>query len=88
MAIEKKTKVISPLTGKEADAVIIDIEESTERWSEIVLSDGARLRLKQVIIEVARIEGQFDANGNPLYLVQSAPIMAIGSIPPDLLKKG
>jgi len=84
---EKKTKVLSPLTNKEVDGYIVDVEESVERWSDLKLSDGSTLRLKQVILQVVRIANEYDPNKNPLYLVQSSPIMAIGDVPDNLKKK-
>ncbi len=84
---EKKTKVISPLTNKEVDGFIVDVDESTERWSDLRLSDGSTLRLKQVVLQVIRIANEYDPNKNPLYLVQSSPIMAIGNVPDNLKKK-
>ena len=84
---EKKTKVLSPMTAKEVDGFIVDVDESVERWSELKLSDGSTLKLKQVILQVIRLANEYDQNKNPLYLVQSAPIMAIGSVPDNLKKR-
>jgi hypothetical protein len=75
------------MTAKEVDGFIVDVDESVEHWSELKLSDGSTLKLKQVILQVIRLANEYDQNKNPLYLVQSAPIMAIGSVPDNLKKK-
>ena len=82
---EKKTKVQLP-SGEVADAVDVAITESTERWTDIHLSDGTVIRTKPIILGVVRIEGQYDQEGNPLYQVKANQIMTAES--PEHLRKG
>ena len=82
---DQKTKVtLSP--GVVKTGTLVGIEESTERWSDIKLADGSLIRIRQVVVQVVRVDDEYDSQGNPLYVVQSAPIMAIASVPPDLTR--
>jgi len=70
-------RVQIPFMGKVMDGVEVPVEESTERWSEITLEDGTIIRVKQSIASVVRVDGQYDMEGNPMYVVKSAPAVAI-----------
>ena len=70
-------RVQIPFMGKVMDGVEVPVEESTERWSEITLEDGTIIRVKQSIASVVRVDGQYDMEGNPMYVVNSAPAVAI-----------
>jgi hypothetical protein len=83
----RNVKIPSPTTGKMVDGVEMDVDESSERWSEFTLPDKTVLRAKVTIISVTRLEGEYDPEGNPLYVMKAAPTMAIGSVPDNLKKK-
>jgi hypothetical protein len=78
---ERKVQV--PWMGKTMDGVEVPVEESTERWSEIKLEDGTIIRVKQSVAQVIRVDGQYDAEGNPLYVVKSSPAVAIVHVDED-----
>lgn len=82
---EKRTKV-QLQTGALADAVEIGVKESTERWTDVTLDDGSTLKIKTVIMGALRVEGQWDPEGNPLYMVKANQVMAVSA--PDHLRKG
>jgi hypothetical protein len=85
--VERKIRIPTQPGGKPADAFEVPIRESTERWTEVTLEDGAIIRLKPTIIGFARIDGQWDLEGNPIYVARgAAPVMALVSVP-DHLKK-
>lgn len=65
----------------------VKINEQTERWSEVTLEDGSVLRVKPNVFSVIRLEGQFDANGDPLYAIQTSLVMIVASTLPHM-KKG
>ena len=77
----------SPTTGGIVDAEVIEIEEITDPPIRISLADGTKLRLKTDVVEVMRFNGEWDIDGNPLYNVRSASLMAVLEAP-DHLKKG
>jgi hypothetical protein len=52
----------------------IEILEAKERWSEYRLADGTTLRLRPVMIAVFRADGQYTADGDPVYDMKSTLI--------------
>jgi hypothetical protein len=52
----------------------IEILEAKERWSEYRLADGTTLRLRPVMIAVFRDDGQYTADGDPVYNMKSTLI--------------
>lgn len=81
-----KVKVALP-DGTIKEGLDVAIDESNERWSELKLHDGAIIRVKLSVIQIVRIEGQFDKDGNPVYVVKGGPIIAVASCPDKLRKK-
>lgn len=57
-----------------------------EHWNEYLVDDGSVIKIKLVATEVLRLDGEFDANGSPVYLVQSANVMAVDA--PENLRRG
>lgn len=84
---ERKTKVQVFSGGPLVDGYEISVDATSEKWSNYKLSDGAEIRLKQVILEVVRPIGMYDADGNPIYVVKAQPIVSVIEAP-DHLKKG
>jgi hypothetical protein len=56
-----------------------------EFWSEYVLDDGTSVRLKLVVTAVYSVPDAFDADGNPMYLVNSTNVMAVNA--PESLRR-
>lgn len=48
----------------------IDIISSKDGWSEFTLSDGTVLRAKAVVLDVKKMVGQFNPEGEPIYEMQ------------------
>jgi hypothetical protein len=67
---ERKTKF--RLGDKEVDAWEVPVDESTERWTELKLEDGAVLRIKAVVSNVYRLANEKDQEGRPIYGVNSS----------------
>src|SRR5262249_4313619 len=81
-------KVTVPLpTGGTGEGIQVQVEESTERWSEFTLTDGTVVRAKLTIISAVRVDGQFDQEGNPLYMTNATPVFSMVSVPAKLRKK-
>ena len=74
--------------GRVVDGTEVPIDETTERWSDVKLSDGTILRIKLAVISAVRANGAFDPQGNPMYSLNMTPVMAILSVPPNLRQKG
>jgi hypothetical protein len=50
-----------------------------------MLDDGSVVKIKLVVTNVVRLEGEYDPNGLPVYLAQSTNVMAVSA--PDNLRK-
>jgi hypothetical protein len=82
-----KTKIALPggqtVEGEEIETVD---NASTERWSDYTLSDGAVIRIKTVVSSIVRLDGQYDGEGNPIYVIKSTPAVVVKSVP-DAVKR-
>lgn len=83
---ERAVKVPLP-SGQMVDAFDVPVEEANERWSEATLEDGTVIRVKTVVSSAVRVDGHYDMEGNPLYLIKSSPAVAIVSVPDRLRRK-
>ena len=72
--------------GKQADAEPIEASQSSERWNEYLLEDGTVLKMKLVLQKVLRVEGEYDVEGNPIYIMQSSNVSTVTS-PANLKRK-
>ena len=87
MAQEQETKrKIQDPAGNTVDGTLVGITESTERFSEVQLEDGTRLRVRMVVQEVIRFDNLWDPNGNPVYSVNTATLPTVTSSPAVLKK--
>jgi hypothetical protein len=82
--VERKRRVNVPGLG-EADATEVGFRTSGENWNEYLLDDGTVIRLKLVVTEAVRVDGQYDPEGNPLYLVKSTNVMGVSA--PEHLRR-
>jgi len=85
MVTERKTRIPFPLPNsplKEGSEV--QVKESTERWTEVELEDGTVVRLKASLMGAVRVEGEWDAQGNPAYALKVTPNIVIVSTPDHL----
>ena len=63
----------------------VDIESSKDGWSEYTLADGTVIRAKAVVLDVKKMVGQYNADGEPIYELQLT--MVNQTRVPDKLKK-
>jgi len=71
--------------GQDVDALEVRFRSVREDWNEYDLEDGSTLRMKAVVSEIVRVEGQYDPENNPVYLVKSGNMVVVKS--PDHLRK-
>lgn len=81
--MERRSKV--NFQGQMVDGLDMDFK-TKEEWSIYELSDGTILRMKPVVTSIIKIVGQYDPQGNPLYMVQSSNVLGVSA--PDELKQG
>ena len=71
--------------GSTAEAEVLPFRSNVEHWNEYLVDDGTVLKMKLVVTEVVRVEGHYDAAGNPAYVVQSTNVVAVDS--PENIRK-
>jgi hypothetical protein len=84
--VERKVKVQMP-DGKSVDGFDVPVRETVERATEITLEDGSILRLKVSILGAIRLAGQYDPEGNPMYVLKATNAMIVAEAP-AALKRG
>ncbi|WP_298255835.1 hypothetical protein [Bradyrhizobium sp.] len=65
----------------------IDIVSSKDGWSEFTLADGTVIRAKAAVLDVKKMVGQYNAEGDPIYVLQLTMVNQT-RIPDNLKKKG
>ena len=73
------------LQGREVDGLEIRFKSVREEWNEYDLEDGTTIKLKAIVSNIVRVEGEYDAENNPVYVLKSANVAVVQS--PDNLKK-
>jgi hypothetical protein len=63
-----------------------DVVHSKDGWSEYTLDDGSIIRLKAVILDVKKAVGQYNLEGDPVYVMQQTIVTNLKA-PDDLKKK-
>ena len=71
--------------GQEVDAPEVEFQTHKEDWNEYQLMDGSFVKIKLVVGSIFRIPDEYDAEGNPVYVVRSQNVLMVRS--PDNLKK-
>ena len=70
-------KVKIQYAGREAEAVPVEVNHSSEKWNEYLLEDGTVLKMKLILKKIMRVENEFDAEGNPVYVMQTTNVTAV-----------
>ena len=71
-----ETKVTGP-SGRLVDLIPVDFEQTAEPWSTVELIDGTILKAKIVFAGVSRLDGEYDAVGNPVYAINQQMIVRV-----------
>jgi hypothetical protein len=83
---DRKRKIPLP-DGRTVEATIMPFQAGGEHWNEYLVDDGTVVKIKLVVTEILRVDGEYDAKGDPLYLIQSQNITNV-SAPENLRKDG
>lgn len=81
-----RKKKIPLQDGTYIEGTIMPFQTGGEHWSEYLVEDGTVLRVKLVATEVIRVDGEYDQEGNPVYILNSTNVMVVSS-PDDLKRK-
>ena len=80
---ERRT-TINDQTGKTVNGVLLDVTESTERFSEVLLEDGTSLKTKMTVIQAVRVDDSWDDENNPIYVLKSQHVVMVSHAPDEL----
>lgn len=81
-----RTRTIQGPDGQPHEAVELGFRVSGEHWNEYLADDGTVIRLKPVVTQIMRLEGMYDQNGDPLYVVNSTNVLTVSA--PEELRNG
>lgn len=80
-----RKRTIKMPDGSKREVTVCTFQTGGEHFSEYLVDDGTVIQMKPVVTEILRIDGMYDANGNPAYVIQSTNVTAVSS--PDELKQ-
>lgn len=69
------------INGQDVDATSVPFRAGMEHWNEYLLDDQSVVRVKLVVTEIVRLEGKYDEQGNPVYVVYSTNVTHVS--PPE-----
>ena len=77
MSMRTKVQVIKPDgSSEEQDGTVLDVSNASEPWSEYSLEDGTRIRTRQMMIQIVRLD-QLGPDQKPQYSLQIQPVISI-----------
>jgi len=65
----------------------VDFDVVEEDWNVYRLKDGSTLKVKLVLAGVMRVKNQYDAAGNPVYMINSTNVVRVVDVPLELRRK-
>ena len=72
-------KVKIQYAGREVEATPVEVNQAGEKWNEYLLEDGTVLKMKLILKKILRVENEFDAEGNPVYVMQTTNVTSVTS---------
>ena len=66
--------------GRMVEVTPLTFRAAGENWNEYLAEDGSVARVKLVVTEILRVDGEYDPDGNPQYLVRSSNVVALSLI--------
>ena len=76
--MERKRQIPGP-DGKPLDVTEVGFRATGEYWNEYLLDDGTVARVKLVVTNVYRLDGQVDPKGQPAYLIESSNVTSVSA---------
>jgi hypothetical protein len=84
--VPDRKKTIS-LLGQNIQVTNVPILKKNESISEYELEDGSKIQFRAVATAVLRLDGQYDGEGNPIYLVKNGQIVTATTAGEGLRRK-
>lgn len=80
-----RTRKIRTPDGREVEATVRTFRTESEHFNEYLVDDNTVIKLKVVVTEILRAEGEYADDGNPAYLVRTQNVVAVDA--PDEIRK-
>jgi hypothetical protein len=58
------------------NGTLMNVTDSKEPWSEYVLEDGTKIKIKQAVGNIVKLDRK-NPDGTPVYMLQGQPVMFI-----------
>jgi hypothetical protein len=65
--------------GTPVEGTVIPFQTGGEHWNEYLVEDGSIIRAKLVATEVIRVDGRYDEQGNPMYVMHTTQVLWVDS---------
>lgn len=75
--------MVISMGGKDVTVEAMKFDAEREDWNIYKVEDGSTIKMKTVVTEIFRAEGEWTPEGDPLYHVKSANIM-VADVPTEL----
>ncbi len=59
--------------------VVVPFDVINDNWSEFHLKDGTTIKMRPIVKSIVRLEDEYDQNGDPIYIVQSDPLVMLSN---------
>ena len=76
--MERKRRLPGP-DGSPLEVTEVGFRATGEHWNEYLLDDGTVARVKLVVVNVYRVDGQTDPKGQPVYVIESNNVVAVSA---------
>lgn len=76
-----RTQEVTLPNGSKAVAHEVEVQSTQERWNEYTLADGTVFKAKLSVIDVMKVDGEVDPQGNPILVVNATTTIAVVSAP-------
>lgn len=76
MGKKVQTMIMTPNGPEQKFGELMNIVNSKEQWSEYELEDGNKLKIKQVVTKIIKLD-ELDPLGNPIYVSEAQHIMTV-----------
>lgn len=79
------SRVTVDYQGRKVTGQKVNFDIEKENWNLYSLEDGTKLRMRMVVAQVIRLEGEYTADGDPIYVINSTNVV-VADVPEHLKK--
>lgn len=86
--MQGKKVTVKDQSGRDITGTNVEIKDSKDTYGRLELDDGTVMAIRPVIMQVVRADGQWDNEGNPMYIIKSQMVAAIIEVSDEFKRKG